>query len=62
MFPQLVAEVFGISSESIVLKASDPNGPPLAGGGTVGSRSMMSHGGAPTSYNRKIDLQLRVTF
>ncbi|OAI52150.1 hypothetical protein AYO46_06385 [Betaproteobacteria bacterium SCGC AG-212-J23] len=43
MFPEIVAQILGIPS---VLKASDPDGPPLVGGGTVGSRSMMSHGGA----------------
>jgi len=46
MLPQIVSEVFGMSPERIVLKASDPDGPPLMGGGTVGSRTMMSHGGA----------------
>jgi len=46
MLPQIVSEVFGMSPEKIVLKASDPDGPPLMGGGTVGSRTMMSHGGA----------------
>jgi carbon-monoxide dehydrogenase large subunit len=46
VFPDLVAEVFGIAAESITLKASDPHGPKLAGGGTVGSRSVMAHGGA----------------
>jgi len=46
MLPQIVAEVLGISSEHILLRASDPAGPAMAGGGTVGSRSMMSHGGA----------------
>src|SRR5262249_36955611 len=46
VFPRIVAEVFGISPEKIQLKASDPLGPVLVGGGTVGSRSLMSHGGA----------------
>ena len=46
VFPEIVAEVFGISPETLVLKASDPGGPALMGGGTVGSRSVMSHGGA----------------
>lgn len=46
VFPELVAEVLGISAESIKLKASDPYGPKLVGGGTVGSRSVMAHGGA----------------
>ena len=46
MFPRIVAEVLGMPEEAIVLAASDPRGPALMGGGTVGSRSLMSHGGA----------------
>ncbi len=46
MFARIVAEVFGIEESSIAVKPSDPRGPALMGGGTVGSRSMMSHGGA----------------
>jgi len=46
VFPQIVAEVLGINSSLITLRASDPDGPRLAGGGTIGSRSMMVHGGA----------------
>ena len=46
VLPEIVADIFGISPETIVLRASDPDGPRLAGGGTVGSRSMMAHGGA----------------
>jgi aerobic carbon-monoxide dehydrogenase large subunit len=46
VFPQIVGEVLGLNPESILLKASDPTGPKLAGGGTIGSRSMMVHGGA----------------
>ncbi|HUQ26134.1 MAG TPA: xanthine dehydrogenase family protein molybdopterin-binding subunit [Burkholderiales bacterium] len=54
MLPQIVSEVFGISPERIVLKASDPDGPALAGGGTVGSRTMMSHGGALFSVAKRV--------
>ena len=46
MFSDIVAEVLGISADEITVKSSDGAGPRLAGGGTVGSRSMMSHGGA----------------
>ena len=46
VFPEIVAEIFGVSPEIIFLKASDPSGPKLVGGGTVGSRSIMAHGGA----------------
>ncbi|HYG55630.1 MAG TPA: xanthine dehydrogenase family protein molybdopterin-binding subunit [Burkholderiales bacterium] len=46
VFPDIVGEVLGIDPKTITLKASDPDGPRLAGGGTIGSRSMMVHGGA----------------
>jgi carbon-monoxide dehydrogenase large subunit len=46
VYPEIVAEILGLSSEKIVLKASDPLGPALSGGGTVGSRSTQSHGAA----------------
>ena len=45
-FPRIVAEVLGMPLETIALRASDPLGPALVGGGTVGSRSLMSHGSA----------------
>ena len=45
-FPGIVAEVLGLAAEKIELRASDPRGPALVGGGTVGSRSLMSHGSA----------------
>jgi carbon-monoxide dehydrogenase large subunit len=46
MFADIVAAIFGLSADVIHVKPSDPRGPALMGGGTVGSRSMMSHGGA----------------
>ncbi|HVL36809.1 MAG TPA: xanthine dehydrogenase family protein molybdopterin-binding subunit [Burkholderiales bacterium] len=46
MFAGIVAEVLGVPEEDLAVKPSDPRGPALEGGGTVGSRSMMSHGGA----------------
>ena len=46
VFPLIVAQVLGLRPEQIELRASDPLGPPLIGGGTVGSRSLMSHGAA----------------
>jgi carbon-monoxide dehydrogenase large subunit len=46
MFADIVAQAFGIDEKQITVRASDPRGPALMGGGTVGSRSMMSHGGA----------------
>jgi aerobic carbon-monoxide dehydrogenase large subunit len=48
VFPALVAEVLGMPAERLTLRASDPHGPRLTGGGTVGSRSTMSHGSALT--------------
>jgi aerobic carbon-monoxide dehydrogenase large subunit len=54
MLPHIVSQVLGIAEDQIVLKASDPSGPPMAGGGTVGSRSMMSHGGALFATARKV--------
>lgn len=54
VFPEIVAEVLGISPENILLKASDPSGPALMGGGTVGSRSLMSHGGALVATAREV--------
>ncbi len=46
VFPLIVAQVLGLPADQIELRASDPLGPPLIGGGTVGSRSLMSHGAA----------------
>jgi aerobic carbon-monoxide dehydrogenase large subunit len=46
VLPQVVGELLGLDPQDIELKASDPAGPALIGGGTVGSRTMMSHGGA----------------
>jgi carbon-monoxide dehydrogenase large subunit len=54
VFPRLAAEVLGISAEKIVLKASDPDGPALAGGGSVGSRSTIAHGGALVATAREV--------
>jgi carbon-monoxide dehydrogenase large subunit len=46
MFADIVGEALGLPQENLTVRASDPYGPALMGGGTVGSRSMMSHGGA----------------
>ena len=46
VFPRIVAAVLGMPLEHVELRASDPRGPALVGGGTVGSRSLMSHGSA----------------
>ena len=46
VFPEIVGRVLGVDPEAITLRASDPDGPALIGLGTIGSRSMMTHGGA----------------
>jgi carbon-monoxide dehydrogenase large subunit len=46
VFPEIVSGVFGMPAERIRLRSSDPAGPALTGGGTVGSRSMLTHGAA----------------
>ena len=54
VFPELVALEFGIDADSIELRASDPAGPKLIGGGTVGSRSVMAHGSALVATARTV--------
>ncbi|HEX2198962.1 MAG TPA: xanthine dehydrogenase family protein molybdopterin-binding subunit [Burkholderiales bacterium] len=54
MFADIVAQAFGIAPDSISVKPSDPDGPALIGGGTVGSRSMMSHGSALLATAREV--------
>jgi carbon-monoxide dehydrogenase large subunit len=46
VFPDVVAEILGLAPEQITLRYSDPDGPPLTGTGSFGSRSLISHGGA----------------
>jgi carbon-monoxide dehydrogenase large subunit len=46
VYPEVVGEALGIDPENITLRASDPDGPALIGEGTIGSRSMMAHGGS----------------
>jgi len=46
VYPEVVGEALGMDPERITLRASDPDGPRLIGEGTIGSRSMMAHGGA----------------
>jgi carbon-monoxide dehydrogenase large subunit len=54
VFPELVALEFGIDADSIEFRASDPAGPKLIGGGTVGSRSVMAHGSALVATARTV--------
>ena len=46
VYPEVVGDALGMDPERITLRASDPEGPSLVGEGTIGSRSMMAHGGA----------------
>ncbi|HTQ76039.1 MAG TPA: xanthine dehydrogenase family protein molybdopterin-binding subunit [Burkholderiales bacterium] len=46
VYPEVVGEALGMDPEKITLRASDPDGPMLVGEGTIGSRSMMAHGGS----------------
>ena len=54
VYPEVMAEIVGVDPERITLKAGDPDGPPLVGEGTIGSRSMMAHGGAIAVAAREI--------
>jgi len=54
VLPEVIGEILGLDSTSIELKASDPAGPALVGGGTVGSRTMMSHGGALAATAKEV--------
>ena len=44
VFPELVAGMFGLDPERIVLRAGDPDGPSLMGSPAIGSRTILSHG------------------
>ena len=54
VFPEIVARVLGVSPDKLELRASDPDGPALAGNGTISSRSMVSHGGAMVFAAREV--------
>ena len=54
VFPEIVAAELGIAPELISAKPSDPAGPRLTGGGTIGSRSMMAHGSALVATARTV--------
>ena len=53
-YPEVVGSVLGLDPEEITLRFSDPDGPKLRGDGTIGSRSMMSHGGALFSAAKEV--------
>ena len=46
VFPEIVGRALGIAPERITLRAGEPGGPQLAGGGAFASRSMLSQGAA----------------
>ncbi len=54
VFPEIVGREFGVDPQLITLRYSDPDGPPLKGDGTIGSRSLMSHGGSLTLAAREV--------
>ena len=54
VYPEVVGETLGMDPERITLRASDPDGPRLVGEGTIGSRSMMAHGGALVMAAREV--------
>ena len=54
VFPEIVAGILGIDANSVTLRASDPDGPPLVGEGTMASRSLMAHGGAAVMAAREV--------
>jgi len=54
IFPELVADILGVPSDTVRLRASDPDAPPLIGTGSFGSRSLISHGGALATGAREV--------
>jgi len=55
VFPEIVADILGVPSDSVRLRASDPDAPPLTvGTGSFGSRSLISHGGALVTGAREV--------
>jgi aerobic carbon-monoxide dehydrogenase large subunit len=54
VFPELVADILGVAADTVRLRASDPDAPPLVGTGSFGSRSLISHGGALATGAREV--------
>jgi aerobic carbon-monoxide dehydrogenase large subunit len=55
VFPEIIADILGVAADSVRLRASDPEGPPLlVGTGTFGSRSLISHCGALVTGAREV--------
>ena len=54
VFPMLVADVLGIPADKIELRYNDVTAPKLAGTGSFGSRSLISHGAALQTAAKEI--------
>ncbi len=54
VFPQIVADVLGIPADKIELRYNDVDAPKLAGTGSFGSRSLISHGRALQAAAREV--------
>jgi carbon-monoxide dehydrogenase large subunit len=54
VYPEIVARVLQITPERVRLSAGDPEGPQLAGGAAIASRSTMSHGAASLLAAREV--------
>ena len=54
VFPMLVADILGIPAERVELRYNDVAAPKLAGTGSFGSRSLISHGGALRAAAKEI--------
>ncbi len=54
VYPEIVAKVLGLDADKMKLHSSDPFGPALAGTGSFGSRSLISHGSA--LYNGALEV------
>jgi carbon-monoxide dehydrogenase large subunit len=53
-FPELVADILSLPADAIELRYNDTATPKLAGTGSYGSRSLISHGGALAAGAREI--------
>jgi carbon-monoxide dehydrogenase large subunit len=54
VFPEIVANIFDIAAENVVLRYNDPDGPPLVGLGSFGSRTLINHGNALAFAAREV--------
>ncbi len=54
VLPEIAARELGVDPQLITARIGDPDGPPLIGGGTAGSRSMSSHGAAALMAAREV--------